>query len=128
MSMMKKENTRKYLVQLVLNGVIGVFENSHPRRVRKKISCSIFQGGSHGGTIIGKAQNMKCILVTCALSNLIKNELVSWPGWGISDSIALLPNPSSQMIYPALYILQNYRPDMPLFSFHHVVTNRTIEL
>ena len=27
-----------------------------------------------------KAQNMKCILVTCALSNLIKNELVSWLG------------------------------------------------
>ena len=76
----KGKKTRNYFVQLVLNGVIGVFENSHPRRVRKKISRSIFQGGSHGGTIIGKAQNLKCILVTCALSNLIKNELVSWLG------------------------------------------------
>ena len=76
----KGEQNRNYLVQLVLNGVIGVFENSHPGRVRKKISCSIFQGGSHGDTIIGKAQNLKCILVTCALSNLIKNELVSWLG------------------------------------------------
>ena len=76
----KGKKNRNYLVQLVLNGVIGVFENSHPRRVRKKISCGIFQGGSHGDTIIGKAQNLKCILVTCALSNLIKNELVSWLG------------------------------------------------
>ena len=81
MSTVKKEKkSRNYLVQLVLNGVIGVFENSHPRRVRKKISCGVFQGGSHGGTIIGTAQNMKCILVTCALSNLIKNEVVSWLG------------------------------------------------
>ena len=37
----EKGKNRNYFVQLVLNGVIGVFENSHPRRVRKKISCSI---------------------------------------------------------------------------------------
>ena len=78
--MKKGKKTRNYFVQLVLNGVIGVFENSHPRRVRKKISCGIFQSGSHGDTIIGKAQNLKCILVTCASSNLIKDELVSWLG------------------------------------------------